>query len=252
MKLRVLGCAGAEFPDFRPPGFLVDDRFLFDAGTLGAVLTEDEQWDISHIFVTHAHLDHIRGIPVLADNIIIKMLQHTVQVVAPAPVLQALREHVLNDVIWPDFSRIPTPDAPVITYRELEPGTTAVIDGYAVTPVTVNHSVPAFGYVVRKGDAAFFYTGDTGPTEAIATHAGGLPLLIAEVSFPNDMEEMAIMTGHMTPRLLEKELKKIARMPQRILVTHPKPQYYELIRAELGAIGLPHIELLRDGNRYSL
>ena len=252
MKLRVLGCAGAEFPDFRPPGFLVDDRLLFDAGTLGAVLTEDEQWDISHIFVTHAHLDHIRGIPVLADNIIIKMLQHTVQVIAPSSVLGALREHVLNDVIWPDFTRIPTPDAPVISYRELEPGDTAVIDGYAITPVTVNHSVPAVGYVVRKGDAAFFYTGDTGPTEAIARHGGGLPLLIAEVSFPNDMEEMAIMTGHMTPRLLEKELRKIERMPQRILVTHPKPQYYDLIRAELEAIGLPRIELLRDGNCYSL
>ena len=66
------------------------------------------------------------------------------------------------------------------------------------------------------------------------------------------MEEMAIMTGHMTPRLLEKELRKIERMPQRILVTHPKPQYYDLIRAELGAIDLARIELLRDGNCYSL
>jgi ribonuclease BN (tRNA processing enzyme) len=252
MELRVLGCAGAEFPGFHPPGFLVDDRLLFDAGTLGAVLTEEEQWAISHIFVTHAHLDHVRGIPVLADNIIIKMLQHNVQVVGPASVIDALRKHVLNDIIWPDFARLPSADAPVISYREVEPGTTAMIDGYAVTPVTVNHSVPAVGYIVRKGEAAFFYTGDTGPTEAIARHGEGLPLLIVEVSFPNAMEEMAIMTGHMTPHLLEKELGKIDRVPGRILVTHPKPQYYDLIRAELAAVGLPQIELLQDGNRYTL
>jgi len=46
MKLRVLGSAGAEFPDFRPPAFLIDDSLLLDAGTISAVLTEEEQWQI--------------------------------------------------------------------------------------------------------------------------------------------------------------------------------------------------------------
>ncbi len=56
----ILGSAGAEFPDFRPPAFLIDDSLLLDAGTIGSVLTEDEQWSIRNIFITHAHLDHIR------------------------------------------------------------------------------------------------------------------------------------------------------------------------------------------------
>jgi hypothetical protein len=43
MKLRILGSAGAELPDFRPPAFLLDDQLLLDAGTIGSVLSEEEQ-----------------------------------------------------------------------------------------------------------------------------------------------------------------------------------------------------------------
>ena len=59
MRLNVLGSSGAEFPGKKAPGFLVDDGLLLDAGTIGAVLNEDEQWAIKEIMLTHAHLDHI-------------------------------------------------------------------------------------------------------------------------------------------------------------------------------------------------
>src|SRR6266568_5219677 len=65
MVIRVLGSAGAELPDFNPPAFLVDDILLLDAGTIGAVLSAAEQERIRHVFLTHAHLDHVRGIPFL-------------------------------------------------------------------------------------------------------------------------------------------------------------------------------------------
>jgi hypothetical protein len=51
MKLRVLGCAGAELPDFRPPAFLLDDQLLLDAGTIGSVLSEEDQWKIHSICI---------------------------------------------------------------------------------------------------------------------------------------------------------------------------------------------------------
>jgi ribonuclease BN (tRNA processing enzyme) len=250
MKLRVLGSAGAEFPHFHPPGFLLDETLLLDAGTIGAVLAEDEQWAIRHILITHAHLDHIRGIPVLADNILIKNLAHQVKIAGPREVLAALKTHLLNNIIWPDFARLPSPDAPVISYLELEPGQTADINGYAVTACRVNHSVPAVGYIVRRQNKGILYTGDTGPTETIWQQAAGLSALIVEASFPNAMEERALLTGHLTPQLLGKELWKVAQLPPRILVTHPKPQYYDTIRAELEALRIPRLELLRDGNVY--
>lgn len=252
MHLKVLGCAGAEFPGFRPPGFLIDSELLLDAGTIGAALSEEEQWALKYVFVTHAHLDHVRGIPVLADNIIIKNLTHSVLVAGTTEVVAALSDHLMNGVLWPDFTRIPTPEAPVITYRRLDPGKVCRLDGYEVTACRVSHSVPAVGYLVRKREKSLLYTGDTGPTDLIWRHSGGVSALIVEVSFPNGMERMAILTGHLTPALLAGELAKIGTLPERIFITHPKPQYYGEIRTELGRLGIRQLEMLADGAEYDI
>ena len=250
MLLRVLGCSGAEFPGFNPPGFLIDDTLLLDAGTIGAALSEAEQWAIRHIFITHGHLDHVRGIPFFADNLVMKNQQHTVQVLSAREILDTLKNHIMNNLVWPDFSCIPSPQAPIISYQELESGETFQGDGYTVTACSVTHSVAAQGYIVRKGDKALLYTGDTGPTEAIWPYATDLSAMIVEVSFPNEMEQMALLTGHLTAKLLMKELEKLAVPPPRILITHPKPQFYQTIKEELNALGLPQLELLVDGGRY--
>lgn len=261
MRLRVLGSAGAEFPDFRPPAFLIDDSLLLDAGTIGAVLTEEEQWQIRAIFITHAHLDHIRGIPALADNIIIKSLRHMVTVYATEPVLDALRSHLLNGIIWPDFTLLPTPEEPVLRYDIINPGESLTLgsqnlirrrsgDGYTLTAIEVNHTVPAVGYCVERNGVRLVYTGDTGPTDAIWRYASGADALIVEVSFPNSMESLATLTRHLCCSQLEQELAKMAVLPRRILITHPKPQYYEQISLEVTALGIRQMELLRDGSIY--
>ena len=137
MKLRVLGSAGAEFPDFRPPAFLIDDQLLLDAGTIGSVLTEEEQWGLQNIFITHSHLDHIRAIPALADNIIIKNLRHSVTVYSIPEVISALREHMFNDIIWPDFSVIPSPDRPVISFETIDTGVEYTVSEYRIRAIPV-------------------------------------------------------------------------------------------------------------------
>jgi ribonuclease BN (tRNA processing enzyme) len=252
MKLRVLGSAGAEFPNFRPPAFLIDDQLLLDAGTIGSVLTEEEQWALQNIFVTHSHLDHIRAIPALADNIIIKNLRHTVTVYSIPDVISAMREHMFNNIIWPDFSVIPSPDSPVITFETIDTGVDYSVSDYRIRAIPVNHTVPAVGYRVCKGSTTLVYTGDTGPTEEIWQYVSGIDALIVEVSFPNSMEPMALMTKHLTCSLLSVELEKIAGLPKRIFITHPKPQYYDIIRSEIESLGLREIELLHDGDTFDL
>jgi len=247
MKLRVLGSAGAEFPDFRPPAFLIDEELLLDAGTIGSVLTENEQWNIKHIFITHSHLDHIRGIPALADNIIIKNLSHTVMIYGIEEVIAALQNHLFNNAIWPDFTKIPTPQNPVIAFNTITTNHDYAVNGYVVKAIPVDHTVPAVGYVVSRGKVKLAYTGDTGPTEEFWKHVSGVDALIAEVSFPDSMGELALLTKHLTSSLLRQELLKIGTLPARILITHPKPQYYDVIRQEIARMGLPGIELLHDG-----
>jgi len=252
MQVRVLGSAGAEFPGFHPPAFLIDGSLLLDAGTIGAVLSEEEQWGVRTICVSHCHLDHVRGIPLLADNIIIKGMAHSVHVVGTKDILSAIRQHLMNNIIWPDFSIIPSTNNPVISYREIEQGIPFLTDGFTITAIPVSHSVPAVGYLVRKGDAALLYTGDTGPTEEIWRQAPNLSALIVEVSFPNQMHDMALLTGHLTPMLLGRELQKLSALPPLILVTHPKPQYYQQIFCELRDLQIPHLELLQDGTEYKI
>jgi ribonuclease BN (tRNA processing enzyme) len=252
VRLRVLGSAGAEFPSFNPPGYLVDGKLLLDAGTVCTQLTQPEQQAVETILVTHSHLDHIREIPVLADNLITLGTGKSIVVAATAATLAALRNHLMNGILWPDFTALPSGERPVVRYRELEPETEVELEGYLVTPIPVNHPVPAVGYLLRKDSHAWIYTGDTGPTEAIWRRGCTVDALMVEVSFPNSLRELALASGHLTPHLLAAELAKMARLPRRVLVTHLKPQFIDQIVRELAELDIPGIELLKGGATYEL
>lgn len=252
MKLRVLGCAGAELPDFRPPAFLLDDQLLLDAGTIGSVLSEEDQWKIHSICITHSHLDHIRSIPALADNIILRNQLHTVTIFSTVEVIAALQKHLFNNVIWPDFTTIPSVENPVIQYSPISPCQGYNVHGYAIRAIPVNHTVPTVGYVVSSGGKTLVYTGDTGPTDLIWSYCSAADALIVEVSFPNAMRDIAQLTRHLTAAMLVEELAKIDVLPKRIFITHPKPQYYDQICREVEALAIDGVELLQDGSVYEL
>jgi len=250
MKIRVLGCSGAEFPERNHTGFLLDDEILFDAGSLTNVLDEREQLKIRHIFITHAHLDHIRGIPFLADNFIIRNWNHTVNILSIPPVLKTVKLSLLNRSVWPDMTVIPSPKNPVLNLVPLELNRSIKVNDYSITPYKVKHSVPAVGYLVEgPKNKSFFYTGDTGPSEMLWKKIGDKPIscLIIESSFPNRMDELAIKTGHLTPRLLQKELLKMKNMPEKIFITHLKPQVFKVIKRELEGLKIKNLTLLREG-----
>lgn len=250
--MTVLGCSGAEFPGHNPPAFLIDDSLLLDGGTIGSILGEDRQQLIRHICITHSHLDHIRGIPALADNIVVGGRQQTIDIIGIGDVLTVLKEHLMNGQVWPDFSVIPAPDAAAVKYREILPERCVEIGGFAITACRVSHSVPAAGFIIEKEGKKILYTGDTGPTERLWSCAGKVTAAIVEVSFPDAMEDMALLTGHLTTGLLKRELAKLPESPGRIFITHLKPQYSHIIAAELQTLGLPQLELLRQGMTYDI
>ncbi|MGB9714885.1 MAG: 3',5'-cyclic-nucleotide phosphodiesterase [Thermodesulfovibrionales bacterium] len=250
MKIKVLGCYGAEFPGYSHPGFLLDDEILFDAGSLTNVLDEKSQLKIKNIFITHAHLDHIKGIPFLADNIIVNNRIHRVCIISIPPVLRTIKRNLFNSDIWPDFTILPDPESSILNFMAIKPGKVLKLDGYTVTPYEVNHTVPAVGYLVEdRNQRRFFYSGDTGPTDVTWKSIGDIQIhcLIIEVSFPNSMKEIAINTGHLTAQLMEDELKKMAKMPHKIYITHPKPQYSKIIRKELRLLKIKNLSMLKGG-----
>jgi len=247
VKVRVLGCAGAEMPGFNPPAFLVNGRILLDAGTIGAVLDQKEQEAIELVVITHAHLDHVRGIPSLADNLVIAGARRRVIIAGLHEVLGDMRRHLLNDAIWPDFSVIPSEEDAVLDFLEMEPGQVLCWGDCRITLCPVHHCVPAAGILIRQGGSSLLYTGDTGPTERIWRMADDISALIVEVSFPNAMEKLALAAGHLTPRLFAREMEKPSRLPPRILVTHPKPRHLAVIERELRDLGIPGLSLLTEG-----
>lgn len=230
---------------------MIDDKLLLDAGTIGSKLSVREQSAIKHILITHSHLDHIKGIPFLADNIIMTSGKQSVTLYGIRETLDSLRKNLLNDKIWPDFTKISASIEPVLKLRQITPGKTFRVGEYAIRAYRVNHTVPAVGYVVRddKG-TTLLYTGDTGPTDEIWKTRGMLNAIIIEVSFPNAMEALARKTGHMTPAMLVAELAKMKTLPRRIFITHPKPQYIKQIRKEIARLGMQQIEILQDGKTY--
>lgn len=257
MKIKVLGCSGAEMPDSHPPAFLIDEQILLDAGTIAGVLKENTQKKIIHILITHTHLDHIRGIPTLADNMLLKNRRHQITLIATEEILKTLRENIFNGSIWPDFTNIPSPLHPVIKLKTVEQGMRFKFNGYSVIAQEVTHSVPTVGYIINNPEGkTLLYTGDTGQTINLWEKANTLsqknPIdgVIIEVTFPNNMRELAVKTGHLTPEMLSQELKKLRQLPRKIFITHLKPQFSKKITEELHNLKVKQITLFKAGKTY--
>ena len=254
MKIKVLGAFGSEGLGQRPSAFLVNDKILLDAGTVPGALSVEEQVEISSAILSHAHLDHTVGLAFLTDTLATTGDHPPITAIGTAPVIDALRTHAFNSVLWPNFNAIPSREAPVLMYRVLQEEVEQPVGDLRVTPIPVSHSVPANGFIVSNSDVSFIYTGDTGPTErlwAAARDVRGLKAIIIEVAFPSRLEELARAAGHMTPSLLKRELAKMpADVP--IWVFHIKPPFYQEIAEELAKIDPERIQILEQGKTYSI
>lgn len=253
MRLRVLGCHGGESPVHRATCFLVDDVLAIDAGALTSGLSLAAQGRLRHILVSHCHLDHVKDVAMLADNVVGR-IGHTIDVVGTQRTLGALKRHVLNDVIWPDFTRIPTPMKPVLRLVPIRPGVETRVGPYRVRAVRVRHPVESTAFLLRGRGGALAFSSDTGPTEALWRDLAAtrdLRALLCEVSFPNRMQALADHVGHLTPRTLAGEIAKLeARVP--ILLYHLKPAYEPAVRREVLRLGDPRLRVLRLGQTISL
>lgn len=249
MKVRVLGCYGSELDTRQTTAFLLNDSMLLDAGTISAALSLREQGRIRHILVSHSHLDHIKGIPILADNVYGRK-RESITLLSTAGILRHLKAHLFNNVIWPDFTMIPVPDHSVFRLRALAPGRAARVGAFSVKPIRVNHSVETVGFLIRDHGGSLLYSSDTGPCDRLWEEANRTPDLRAvfiEASFPNRLARLAGVSGHLTPALLRAELSKLRSPDVRVYINHMKPRYMPDIVRELKALKERRLSLLRQG-----
>ncbi|MCK5690569.1 3',5'-cyclic-nucleotide phosphodiesterase, partial [Myxococcota bacterium] len=214
MRLRILGAHGGESSTHRASSFLVDNNLLLDAGAVTRSLTLNEQLELDYIFISHSHLDHIRDLALLCDNLIAEK-KKPVELFCAPPTADALEKHIFNNSIWPDFTKIPNPvdpdGNPVIRINRMESGSTVKVGKYEVTSLAVNHPVDCQAHFIKGPDGTLVYSGDTGPTDLMwekLNKTEDLKALIWEVSFPNFMKGLAEVSGHLTPEMMAEELKK--------------------------------------------
>jgi cAMP phosphodiesterase len=252
VKFTVLGCSGGELPRHRTTCFLVDGRLAIDAGALTQGLELEALLEVDDILLTHSHFDHVKDVPLLAD-LLVGRRKTPVRVHASPECARALREDVFNDRLWPDFTRIPDERHPVISIREFDPRRSFRIGPYFIRPVPVVHPVESMGYIISDGRASFAISGDTGPTDRFWERVNAekkLSAVLVELSFPNALQELADVSGHLTPRTLQVELAKLTRNGYPVLLYHLKPAYAAELKREVGALKLPDTRVLEMGDVF--
>ncbi|HEX3142210.1 MAG TPA: 3',5'-cyclic-nucleotide phosphodiesterase, partial [Rhizobacter sp.] len=163
MKIRVLGCSGAIAEGSRTTSFLVDHDVLVDAGTGVGDLPLEALAQIDHILISHSHLDHVLAIGLLADSVMrLRAAQGRgpIRVHALPETLEALRTHIFNGVIWPDFTRLPSADKPVLQLVPFATGDRLNLSGKGFEVLSAAHTVPAVGFALQGRDGWWVYTGD--------------------------------------------------------------------------------------------
>ncbi|UZD55111.1 MBL fold metallo-hydrolase [Caldimonas aquatica] len=252
MKVRVLGCSGAIAAGCRTTAFLIDDDVLVDAGTGVGDLSLEEMARIEHILVTHSHLDHIVGIPLLADAVMGRR-RAPITVHALPETLAALQRHVMNWVIWPDFTQLPSKAEPLLRLAPVRVGQQLELGGKRIEVLPAEHTVPAVGYGIETPQGWWVYTGDTGPNPGLWPLLAQRPvaMLVIETAFSDREAEVALLSQHLAPSALAEELRALdPRVP--VYITHMKPGEQAQVTSELAALDSHRIAALEAGQVYEL
>lgn len=253
MKIRAIGASGGTAPGYRTTCFLIDDRFLIDCGAAASAMSPEDQALVTDIFITHPHLDHIKDIPFLVENSFSDSRKQ-LHLRSMKAILEDVHEHLFNNIIWPDFSKIVANAKTGLSILQFSPfEDTFEFEGYSIKMIKVNHPGNAVGFVIDDGLSQILFTGDTGPTDEIWEYANSLENLQAvftEISFPNNMLPLAEISGHFTLELLLKELNKLdKKLP--IYINHFKPMYFSELVKEFHENAPEHLTLLHQDHEIS-
>jgi ribonuclease BN (tRNA processing enzyme) len=245
MKIKILPSAFGDANNCQyVTTYLINDKVAVDAGCLGLYGNPENQRRVSHVFVTHSHADHVGTLPIFIETVCAAG-GGSVTVYGHSDTLHTLAADVFNNRLWPDYNRIPRDERPNVEFEPIEAENTVAVGDLRVTPVLVNHSVTAFGFIVHDNSGAVVLGGDSGPTDRIwelAAQRADLKAAFIETSFPDELATMAKRSGHLTPALLREEIEKLPPGTA-VFVTHIKPAYRERIVEQIKLFDHPRVTI---------
>src|SRR6476619_87960 len=203
MKLKVLGCYGGNIPGHGMTSLLLNDTVALDAGWASGALSLRDQEQVKAIFISPSHLDNNCSAP-----------GFSLRIYAIPEVVASMKNHLFNKITWPDFTSLPNDLTPVLKLVEVQPEESVVVNGLTIRPVLVSHLVPTTGFIVEDKKSCLAFSSDTGPTQRfweIVNGVKNLKAIITETSFPNEFQDLADVSGHLTPSTLDVELGKLKK-----------------------------------------
>jgi ribonuclease BN (tRNA processing enzyme) len=251
MRLRVLGCYGGNVPEHGMTSFLLNDTVCLDAGWVSGALNLREQVKVKDVVISHSHLDHTCSLPFLIDNNF-SAPGFELRIYAIPEVIASMKNHLFNNHTWPDFTCLPNDLTPVLKLVEVPEEQPFRVNGLSIRAIKVSHLVPTTGFIVEDKKGAVAYSSDTGPTERfweIVNQTKNLKAVIVETSFPNELQDLANVSGHLTPQTLDRELRKL-KQDVPVYLYGFKPRHLAKIRKQVRALKRRRVSFLVQGKTY--
>lgn len=236
----------------RLTSFVINDSLAIDAGSLAFSCTSDQREQIRDIVISHTHLDHIAGLPIFIDDLFARLTE-PLRVHATRKMADSLEKYVFNWAIYPRFSELKNDHGPVMKYSYFEPGEKFSAAGLEITAVSVNHNDPSVGFIISDDTGSIGITGDTAETDDIwraFADCSDLNAIFVECAFPNEMENLALASHHLTPNRLRAELEKFAIDDRQVFVSNIKAMYRDKVLAQLSAPQQRNLQIVEIGRVY--
>ncbi|MDQ3373732.1 MAG: 3',5'-cyclic-nucleotide phosphodiesterase [Acidobacteriota bacterium] len=232
--------------------FVIDDFLAIDAGSLAIATSEVQKKQIRDVVLTHAHLDHIAGLPLFIDDLFVT-LKKPICVYATQKVIDILERDIFNWEIYPKFSELKNGYGKVLNYFPFEIEKEFLINNLSIKAIEVNHQVQTVGFVISNGKSTVAFSGDTAETskfwEVVNTEKF-LSTVFIECAFPNELRNLADASHHLTPQILEKELKKFKHSNCLVYIINLKPMYRDQIVREIKELKNENLKILEVGKVY--
>lgn len=236
-SIKILGAYGTKAKGFGTSSFMLNKTNIIDAGNLINTLDEDCAF-IENIWLTHAHLDHIADIAYVLDNYF-AMRTTTLNIIGLSETIAAVQKHYLNDLIWPDFSKIHLKNSKEksLKYTILNLDKEYILShSETLKAFETDHTVASCGYIYTKNKKAVLITADTYSLDSMIREVDSnheINSMVVECSFPSDMEKLAKDSKHLTAKILFKMLEKLKREDISLYINHIKPTYLLEIVSEI-------------------
>jgi ribonuclease BN (tRNA processing enzyme) len=233
--------------------FIINDSVAIDAGSLAMGTSFEQKQKIRHVVLTHAHLDHIAGLPLFLDDLF-ATLTEPVKIYAERAVIEILERDIFNWDIYPRFSELSNENGAIMEYIAFERGREFCVGGLRFVAEGVNHKVPAVGFIVSDGKNSFAISSDTAEMDEFwqtVNKAKNLNALLIECAFPDEFEELARVSHHLTPKILQSEIEKFEHTDCPIFAINLKPMYRDEIVAQIQKLNIKNLTVLDVGKIYN-